>query len=498
MAIISSVYSFLTNVEMIKVIPDANQIYSDTSSTEWRVKGGISCVPTGTGADYAYCNTVTDEMFNALTDNVQWTCELYTDYSDKPFFESFIFKFSSFTIYMTILITFVLFYGIFSTIHDCTLANYKSRLDLVSFFPDHQTWDDFKLSYTLWNMCICYCGGCTCLGYIWVLIIVWPLLICIILDMLYIHIIWPIIVLIQSSYYNKQQQHKIHTISYISAEWVGISCYTMCAATLQQMSYISNGFSFDIPSKDPSQCSCSCNYIFTESDYYKLLFTTFIFVVLTMNFLYSWTMETFHGNHYLYLIKYSLSIEQAHRINPEECTGSMLINLEDSTKNHNNDNKLIDDQSMKIDELESQEIDSEEEKEDIQPFIINKEKNDVEQFLTEEGLYYSSRNMHGSLTTGIVRAIIFITAASTFVLTIGYILLTQFRNNFYDYPTWAQILAYIVYVIVLLFWVVVYGGLSYYFVKLLIPRIAKYLEDKWELEHSDDDSVDSEQISVNQ
>eukprot|EP01084_Bolivina_argentea_P189683 326156_1 len=379
-----------------------------------------------------------------------------------------------------------------------TLVKYKKNLDIISFLPDEQTTEDLHLLSPMFKCMLCVSRGDWCLICCVLSIMIVPLLIGFILDVVYIHIIWPIIAMIRSSCCNKQQKHKICTMSYISAEWVGISSFSMGIATTLQMMKISDGFSFDIPSSNPSECECSCNYILMESDYYKLLFTTFIFIVVTMTFLFSWTMETFHGNHFLYLIKYSLSIEQAHRINPEECTGSMLINLEDSTKNHNNDNKLIDDQSMKIDELESQEIDSEEEKEDIQPFIINKEKNDVEQFLTEEGLYYSSRNMHGSLTTGIVRAIIFITAASTFVLTIGYILLTQFRNNFYDYPTWAQILAYIVYVIVLLFWVVVYGGLSYYFVKLLIPRIAKYLEDKWELEHSDDDSVDSEQISVNQ
>eukprot|EP01084_Bolivina_argentea_P189684 326157_1 len=87
--IISSVFSFLINVESINVMPDANEMFIDAWWESWSVKGGISCLPNAyrssmfrpIWADYSYCNTVTDEMYNTLlSDHDEWRCELYTDY----------------------------------------------------------------------------------------------------------------------------------------------------------------------------------------------------------------------------------------------------------------------------------------------------------------------------------------------------------------------------------------------------------------------------------
>ena len=429
------------------------------------MKGGITCIPTHIHPDYTYCNEITDEMSDMATNNDDWRCELYTDYSDASLFESFIFTFSSFTIYFIVLITFVLFYGIFSIIHDWTLVKNKHNLDILSFFPDHQTWQDFRISYFIWKFAShCFCDCCCC-HILWVLIFVWPILIGFALDMLYPHILWPIVAMLRSSH----QKHKIHTIRYISAWWVGLSLFIMNSGTTTQIAHISSGFSFDIPSKDTSQCRCFCNYIFPESDYYKLLLTTFTFAALTMNFLYSWTMETFYAKHYLYLIKYSLPIEQAHKINPDNCTGSMMISAEEAGPR--NDRNINDNANINIDYKST-----EEEKELLVPKNDKEKQYELlEQTLKESG--FPARDMHKSLTTGVMRTFIFFVIGVAFIWTISVTLFNTVRNNFYGYPHWQVIVGYIMSGIALFFVALTCAAMYYHFLMLLMPRIGKAMVD---------------------
>eukprot|EP01084_Bolivina_argentea_P189681 326152_1 len=196
-----------------------------------------------------------------------------------------------------------------------------------------------------------------------------------------------------------------------------------------------------------------------------------------MTFLFSWTMETFHGNHFLYLIKYSLPIEQADRINPGECTGSMMI----IQKETNNNYQLVEDQS-------DEDINDDEK----QPLFPQKNKyfdDEIDEALVELG--FPSGCARGSLMSGIVRFLFFWVDAIYLMITISMILLHGVRNNFYDYPKWGQILGYILSGIMILFSVGVCVGLTWHFSLLLFPRIMKKLAS--ELQERDDELQENDE-----
>ena len=53
--------------------------------------------------------------------------------------------------------------------------------------------------------------------------------------------------------------------------------------------------------------------------------------------------EPLLGQHFLYLIIYELSIDQAHTINPDDCTGDMMIDTNTVNRNYMmNDPKFYD------------------------------------------------------------------------------------------------------------------------------------------------------------
>ena len=301
--VISSIYSFLANVETVQVIADVS-LFQAWGSVDWETfdtNNGIACKK---GLDFKdeYCKNVANIIASRLsleTVNPEWQCEAYTDFSTSPFFETFIFTFTSFRNYLIVLIIFTIIFGISAIIHDSSLVYYKTQI---------------KFGFET-----------------------------------------PKII------------NRTSTI-------VGIARFIMAFSTAMMMLLMVDGFSREIPVGDEfgGDCTCECVYVFRESDYYKILIVTQLFVGVSINFLYSWMKEPIHGQHFLYLISYRLPVEQAHRINPDDCTGDMMIDL--TTVNRNDvmkdDGKIMD---MMLDKLEM------EEKLENQNDAEQKESDDIKQ-----------------------------------------------------------------------------------------------------------------------
>eukprot|EP01084_Bolivina_argentea_P106340 190314_1 len=263
----------------------------------------------------------------------EWDCGSHTDFSQISFNETF----SSAENYLITVMTLALIYFFFAVIHDSTLIYYKQDLNLVSFIPTN--YDEYYLVTTMFRImpywfekfvtyitenCNCFCIGILSIVVmglpalaLWTVftIIFW------LIDLIHMLIVRPIMV----CFGMKQKLYNIPTICYISAGWIGVTRFSMAIVTmLMLIKWSTEAFFTDIPSLNPHLCDCRCVYILKEWDWYKLLGTTVLFTTFNIQFLWSWTMETIHGNDFLYLISYTLPIKYAHRINPEECTGSMM------------------------------------------------------------------------------------------------------------------------------------------------------------------------------
>eukprot|EP01084_Bolivina_argentea_P149071 260489_1 len=130
----------------------------------------------------------------------------------------------------------------------------------------------------------------------------------------------------------KIKRNQLPGICYVSASVVGISRTWMSVSVIFFINSTTEGFKKSITAEDSSVCECSCNYVLTESDYYKFLVITYLFILFSAKFVYSWAKESFHLQHHLYLIRYSISVKLANRINPMDISGNML-----SSKNNNMD-----------------------------------------------------------------------------------------------------------------------------------------------------------------
>ena len=98
----------------------------------------------------------------------------------------------------------------------------------------------------------------------------------------------------------------------------------MAFATVMIVDFTADGFSREIESLDPDNCTCECYYVLQENDWYKLVTTTLLFIALNLKFLWSWMNATMHGRHYLYLVQYTLPLKYANQINSTNCTGDMM------------------------------------------------------------------------------------------------------------------------------------------------------------------------------
>ena len=146
-AVISSVFSYLTNVNTILVMPD-NAYYDN-------MVNGILC--RHDGDDTNHCNTITNIMANNTNDyftidweelweaadlNIsiptttsldysEWQCSSITDLSNREIY----WLFTSFKAYLFVLITFTVIFATFAIIHDFTLIHHKNNLNAVTFHP---------------------------------------------------------------------------------------------------------------------------------------------------------------------------------------------------------------------------------------------------------------------------------------------------------------------------------------------------------------------------
>eukprot|EP01084_Bolivina_argentea_P020162 37510_1 len=252
-----------------------------------------------------------------VTPLLEWQCSAYTQFTNTKLSH----KFTSFKAYLISLFIFTGIYVLFCIIHDWTLIYYKENLEIVSFLPtvDQEVCLSEYLQRKREN------SNCVMniVRYILFIIVILPEW------FVMLYTVYPIIHYFGFKCNVSQKRYKVPTICYISSAWVGSARFWMSVSTMLLLYDICDGFSDKISiSLEPERCDCECNYVFHQADYYKLLSVTSIFVVLSIKFLWSWTNEAVHGYYFLYLIKYSLPIKYAHKINPDECSGSMMKEIE--------------------------------------------------------------------------------------------------------------------------------------------------------------------------
>eukprot|EP01084_Bolivina_argentea_P185959 320597_1 len=302
----------------------------------YQISYGITCSSNGTHS--STCNSMAIQMANSsnTTVNSAWNCAANTQFTSASIFgvftnenDSFMSTFNSVRNYIVKLIIFACLYGIFIIIHDWTLIAYTKEVNNLSFYP--QTTDDFRLTNCCMKLAHC-CG-----------LFAAPLILYLLLDVIYMMIIYPFKHFILSKLFKCEETHKINGISYVSAAWVGFSRTMMTFATGVFITTASHGFVTAIPPLDPKLCSCQCNYILNPTDFWILFFVTLIFIINNLIFLKSWVSETVHGQYYLYLIRYKLPIQRADSMNVDDITGTIInqsINL-DVDRHHGSGYQLM-------------------------------------------------------------------------------------------------------------------------------------------------------------
>eukprot|EP01084_Bolivina_argentea_P309046 534539_1 len=462
--IIQAVCSFLTNVDIILVQP---------KSASYHIQNGIICYPHQTSIDDVFapiigrdtseeCNNIADTMANTATLNPEWQCEAYTDYTTKNIYNTF----ASWKFYWIALFILSVIYSVSAITHDWTLIYYKNndrtKLAHVNFLP--QTVTDFLfMNYLLKintkiadflatkNKCKRYCGFV-----IWSVIfiaIVCPLAI---LEIPLTHTIRPIIWYFQLKCNNTDQvphtiaKFDMPIISYISASWVGLSRFLMGMTSLFILFFMDDGFSYTIRSYDAMKCYCECNYILPHKTYRKLLVTILLFVALNVLFLYSWVNETIHGHHSLYLIKYTLPIRHAYRINDKDCTGDMMRDpAQDMTSNEGCVYKRS--EWTNISESD-EEIDHKTNDADLTELDISNDGINLQLQSQAIGLprfraiTYSKIDSDASFN---YRLSLFVLSACALPLLCGQILFDTVWSNFYDLEPWLRVVYYVIIFVVM-------------------------------------------------
>eukprot|EP01084_Bolivina_argentea_P066289 120830_1 len=286
---ISGIYSWLCNVDSIQIFK-----HRAGSASVGAVIDGISCSMAFREGTRIYCNNIAYQMANLSITHPEWQCESFADYSSKSLMTDMpIFRNS-----LTVLFIFASLYGIFAIIHDCTLIWYRDKLTDLTFHPMNE--NDFYLATNFLRICnlqkFCElmqdkqcCLACLLciLFFIYSAIIGYIMLVLFVVDIFLMLCIYPIF-----SYCFKIERNNINGFSYVSASFVGVSRWILAAST-SIMVFGSLTMTKSIPSLDTIQCSCACNYVLHEADFYEFLF-------------------------------YSLPIKVANKMNPVDCSGSMM------------------------------------------------------------------------------------------------------------------------------------------------------------------------------
>eukprot|EP01084_Bolivina_argentea_P236172 397192_1 len=107
-SIISGLYSWMSNVNEVKVWPDTSDQHSiwHNSPTKSIVShNGLYCTYTSpTKNEQSYCNAMTRQIVNMTQTNssvIAWKCDLFTNYSNKALYDDV-------PLFRTILILFII------------------------------------------------------------------------------------------------------------------------------------------------------------------------------------------------------------------------------------------------------------------------------------------------------------------------------------------------------------------------------------------------------
>eukprot|EP01084_Bolivina_argentea_P166939 289799_1 len=297
--IISSIYSFLTNVDSLVVtyIPPEGDGYCDNISYD----ANSNCT------DYNSAEYVS-------------RCQAYVDLSTRSIF----YIFTSFRNYLIILILCTAIWSASSIIHDCVLINNKNNLNSVAFFP--QSLDEFYLSshiVSFWESYEKYEQEHECIAPTLMLLFLEicgiPYLLTPLVDVILAHTIYPILKCCKSP------EKSIQIIGYMSEAWVGVARACASIATICIVYWSVFGLSAMIEPANIPNCECQCYFTFKQNDFSRLLFVTSLFVIVNVRFLWSWTMNAKYDLHYLYLVSYTLPIKWVNIINPNKLVGNMMI-----------------------------------------------------------------------------------------------------------------------------------------------------------------------------
>eukprot|EP01084_Bolivina_argentea_P297988 513444_1 len=316
--VITSIYSFLSNVDTLQVVPNGQ-------FTSFYVHSGIGCLPTDYNVhDRNYCNSIS-QLMAINTTVIQWQCHLYTDYTSTKITDTF----PPLKRCLNTIIAFAIIFSFFSIVHDCTLIHWcdKAKLKDVSFYPS-QFRSDFNWTVETFNFLESQCGYDTmCCG----TFITFIFIVVLVLEIIYTCTLYPFIYFL-----NDQPKHySVCALSYISEFVVGVSRCFMVIFNVAILGWCLSGLVTSIRSFNPDRCTCACYYMLTYRDFYMLFFVGTVFMIKNVLFLKKWVEETIHVQFVLYLKEYSLPIAAAKLINPEDCTGEMMEALDVFTKANN-------------------------------------------------------------------------------------------------------------------------------------------------------------------
>lgn len=448
---ISGIYSYLLHVKEIKIAPDT--IHGIECGIPNPLIGLMRSLETD------HCNEVAQQMHNLSSSNEDYQCSLTIQYSHSSS-RAIYSDFWEFQAGLIILVFCTIQYGIFAIIHDCSLIYHVSegKLSQLKFHPYHK---DFyillkylqflhKFKNNVFNYIRQHCN---CLNKAMLFILLYPFIIilwclqgiCAVIDLHFSLWIY--------AFFGCWDESLFHRLSYMSSSWIGITRGIIISSAGYMTGKGFTGFGKLLPSLD-DKCICQCVYVFVESDFFGFCGVTLVLMILNALFAWTWLDEIRHGKHFLYLIKYSLSIETAYQLDPNDPAGYMVdkefTNMAPSSFQMNTYYKVNDDVDDETENLIMQTNGTAESE------IINS----VEIVIEKDG---SSR---------VFRLIIVFYALNYCGVFISFGLLELPRSNPYNYDQWFCVLLNVVFVIIMVLLGSVY---MYGFYKVILRHLLSFL-----------------------
>ena len=298
-AILGAIYQFLTNVNLVVLYPE------DTE--------GIVCVPEKSSVGDQFCQDIAKLMANATVTTDEWQCSLHTNFVGKSIYD----EFPKFGIVFGIMLSFGMLYAVAACVHDIFLVEFakNNKLDEVAYWPKE---GEAILKYSIKFFC-CPCGYSLNLLLCGCQIFFYSLMFLMFLPIFALEFFGEI--LYRTLFVCKP--YCCAGFNEVSGVLVGIATagITWCAFWFTQSALVP--LEKDILSLDMN-CRCYCQFFFTFKDFGKLSMASFTLLVLNLLFLREWYNESKHSQWSLYLIKYTMPVQLAHIINPNDPTASTL------------------------------------------------------------------------------------------------------------------------------------------------------------------------------